>query len=357
MARQNVPFLAFNRGIVSPKALARVDLDRTRLSAEVMTNWLPKSQGAMRIRPGTKWLGSSLNDSGAEWVEFVAATDDTALIELTHQKMRIWVDDALLERPSIATSLSITDTGWDNASTGGTPANQSTVDQIPTMTAATVNGVTVSSGGATSGTLDYEAADDNVNTQWVGAADTGLWWWKVDFGSGNNKQVKTHTIRATTTAGFLPFMPSSWRLESNDVDTGAGWTNEVFVSGQTGWAVGEKREFVDTGYSDTGGNSRRYWRIRILSIVLGTVNSPLLAEVEMFLGSGQPQADFSASGLVLNAGAIGSLAKAKKRVIVDTGDANVEHSLALNVTRGPVTLRCGSSAITIWHSCRKTIST
>ena len=27
MARANVPFLAFNRGLVSPKALARVDLD------------------------------------------------------------------------------------------------------------------------------------------------------------------------------------------------------------------------------------------------------------------------------------------------------------------------------------------
>src|SRR3990167_4084083 len=92
MARQNVPLLALNRGLVSPKALARVDLDRTRLSAEVMTNWLPKTQGAMRIRPGTKYIGNSYNDTGAEYLEFIAATDDTALIELTHQKMRIWFD-------------------------------------------------------------------------------------------------------------------------------------------------------------------------------------------------------------------------------------------------------------------------
>src|SRR3990167_5172930 len=119
MSRQNVPFLAFNRGLASPKALARVDLDRTRLSAEVYTNFLPKSQGAMRIRPGTKYLGSSINDTGATWIEFAAATDDTALIELTHRKMRVWISDALLGRPKVDTTVALSDTGWSNNSTGG----------------------------------------------------------------------------------------------------------------------------------------------------------------------------------------------------------------------------------------------
>src|SRR3990167_2865064 len=110
MARANVPLLGFNRGLISPEALARVDLDRTKLSAEVYTNWLPKTQGAMRIRPGTKHLGASRNDTGAFFVEFVAATDDTALIELTHEKMRIWIDDELLSRPHVETTLSLSDT-------------------------------------------------------------------------------------------------------------------------------------------------------------------------------------------------------------------------------------------------------
>jgi hypothetical protein len=72
MSRANVGFFTFNRGLVSPKALARVDLDRTRLSAERYVNWICKTRGALTIRPGTKWFGSSLRDSGAEWVEFVA---------------------------------------------------------------------------------------------------------------------------------------------------------------------------------------------------------------------------------------------------------------------------------------------
>src|SRR5262245_44237132 len=138
MARQNVPFLAWNRGLVSKKALARVDLDRTRLSAEIYRNWLPSAQGAMRLRPGTKWQGSNYNDTGAvQFVEFVASTDDVAVPELTHQKMRIWVPSdtgntwetpnqrgqlALLARPHVTTTLTLGDTGWFAASSGGGPS-------------------------------------------------------------------------------------------------------------------------------------------------------------------------------------------------------------------------------------------
>ena len=122
MPKQNVPLLAYNRGIVSPKGLARVDVERTRLSAATMRNWLPKSLGPMTIRPGTKYLGSTKNDTGAEFIEFVAAADETALVELTASKMRVWLDDALLTRPTIATTLTDfnADTGaWTSASSGG----------------------------------------------------------------------------------------------------------------------------------------------------------------------------------------------------------------------------------------------
>jgi len=89
--RTNASLIAFNRGLISPTALARVDLDRSRLSAEIMTNFVPSKVGSMRIRPGTKYFGSSRNDSGAEFIEFVATTEDVALPEITHNKMRVWV--------------------------------------------------------------------------------------------------------------------------------------------------------------------------------------------------------------------------------------------------------------------------
>src|SRR3990167_10600820 len=166
----------------------------------------------MTIRPGTKYLGSSLNDSGAEWIEFVAATDDAALIELTHQKMRVWIDDALLSRPKVDTTLTLTDTGWEAASTGGTLSTPA-IDVIPTMTGYTTSGVTVSASSEnvlnaipnSSGGPLWHAADDNVSTQWADTGDgetsTLPSWWKVNFGSGNGKAITSYSIQSPSQSG------------------------------------------------------------------------------------------------------------------------------------------------------------
>ena len=172
MSRTNPPFLNFTRGIVSPKALARVDVERTRLSAETFENFLCKTQGALTIRPGTKFFGSSLRDTGAEYLEFVASTDDVALVEIVHQKARFWLGSdahelALLGRPLVDTTVSFSDTGWINASSGGAFSTPS-ADQLPQMTGATTNGVTVDatsewSSGNLQGTFQAWKASDNDN--------------------------------------------------------------------------------------------------------------------------------------------------------------------------------------------------
>jgi hypothetical protein len=121
--RQTVPLLAFNRGIVSPLALARTDLQRLALSAETMTNWMPRVLGSMMLRPGTQYIGSSYNNSVARFLPFVFAIDDTALIELTDSLMRVWVDDELVTRPSVSTTVTNGDfsslTGWTDADESG----------------------------------------------------------------------------------------------------------------------------------------------------------------------------------------------------------------------------------------------
>lgn len=342
MARQNAAFLSFNRGRISPKALARVDLDRTRLSAEVMTNWIASTQGSMSIRPGTKYLGSSLNDTGAEWIEFVASTDDVALLELTHEKMRIWLgDDAhaleLLSRPPVNTTLNLSDTGWDNASTGGN-ITLATVNYLPTMTSATTNGVTISASSEFSAsTAAWKAADADSTTNWFSSTSVPEWW-MVDFGT--TKRIKRYTIQFPD-GGNTANAPNSWTLEGNNVDTGNGWTVEDTRSGQSGWSVGERRTFTDTGYTDTGANAWRYWRLNVSAINGASSGRVSIGEVQLLNDSGADQAAFVAQGLILNATAIGSLARASKRVIIS--DTGTEHSLAINVSRGPVILRVGSS--------------
>ncbi len=345
MAKQNIPLLAFNRGIISPLSLARTDLDRTRLSASLMTNFLPKTQGAMIIRPGTKYRGSSINDTGAYFIEFVARTDDAALLEITKNKMRIWDADtgtiSLVSRQSVSATLTISDTGWADASSGGGD-NTAPVDLIPEMNAETTGSVTITGSSTSFADHPWKAGDKDVATTWTAnVVDTG--WLQVDFGVATTKRVKDFSIRAPSSGTSTT--PRDFFLQGNHDDTGdfLSWTTEIDVTGQTSWSASEKRTFSDTGWTDTGANLWRYWRIYVTEHNSES-NTVKISEIEMFEDSGSSQASFNAQGLILHSAAEGSLAKVTKRVVVSASDTGVEHSLAINVGRGPVTFRCGTSA-------------
>jgi hypothetical protein len=105
MARGNVQFLAANRGEVSNTALARLDIEKLRLAAEQQINWMPLAMGPMTLRPGLQYLGSTASDAAAKLLEFVFSADDTSLIELTDNKLRVWTSDALVTRVSVASTL------------------------------------------------------------------------------------------------------------------------------------------------------------------------------------------------------------------------------------------------------------
>lgn len=120
--------LSFNRGLISRLALARIDIARVALSAETMTNWMPRVLGSMMLRPGTRYLFSTKDDAAMVQIPFVFATDDTARIELTNAALRVAIDDVLITRPSVSSAVSNgtfgTDlTGWtDSDESGGTSA-------------------------------------------------------------------------------------------------------------------------------------------------------------------------------------------------------------------------------------------
>lgn len=122
MPSNNIPLQAFNRGIVSKLALARTDIDRIALSAEVQTNWMPRVLGSMMLRPGLQYLGQ-LEAPRLSFLKFIFATDDTALIELTNGAMRVWDDDSLVTRTAVTTT--ITNGGFNSDLSGWTVADES----------------------------------------------------------------------------------------------------------------------------------------------------------------------------------------------------------------------------------------
>ena len=70
MPQENVPLIAFNRGLISQLALARVDLRRTALSADIQTNYVPRVLGSMMIRPGLGYTGETKDNAFGVGLQF-----------------------------------------------------------------------------------------------------------------------------------------------------------------------------------------------------------------------------------------------------------------------------------------------
>lgn len=96
-------FCKFNRGEISALATCRDDVERIRDGHALVENFLPMRLGPMTYRPGTKMLDTLLGVS--YFVPFVAATDDTALLEFSDLVMRVWVGDELLARTGVSTAV------------------------------------------------------------------------------------------------------------------------------------------------------------------------------------------------------------------------------------------------------------
>lgn len=124
MPKLNTILNRFNYGLVSPKALARRDVARLSLGAEIQTNVIGGSLGYGMFRPGLGYTGSTRNNAKAKHIPFVYALDDTAIIEITDSFIRIKIDESPITRPSVTTAITngtfATDlTGWTDADESG----------------------------------------------------------------------------------------------------------------------------------------------------------------------------------------------------------------------------------------------
>lgn len=103
--RAGLSLFALNRGIVSALGLARMDVKRLAMAAETQTNWLPRVLGAMMLRPGWKYIFGTYTNAAARYLKFIFSTSDIALVEMTAAIMRVSINDTLLTRPSVTTTI------------------------------------------------------------------------------------------------------------------------------------------------------------------------------------------------------------------------------------------------------------
>lgn len=126
--KQLASLFSFNRGLISPLALARTDLDRVKISAEIMTNWMPRNLGSMMLRVGSGYIGGIASNNAEKTIPFIFSQTDTALIEITDVLMRVWVSDALTTRTAVTSAVANgafdSDlTSWTDKDEGGTAAS------------------------------------------------------------------------------------------------------------------------------------------------------------------------------------------------------------------------------------------
>lgn len=156
------PFLfALNGGMVSPKALGRVDLTRMRITGERYENCFPTIIGPMQFRGGLGYEGAT--DGIARNIPFIFSVDDTALIEVSNLSSRFIVDGSPVTRANVASTITNGDfgssTGWTLTTTGGGVAN------INSTTAGALTLQTPVRGGTALAKRSFTVAGGDLNVE------------------------------------------------------------------------------------------------------------------------------------------------------------------------------------------------
>jgi hypothetical protein len=162
------------------------------------------------------------------------------------------VADAFDDESGVNTGASSGQT-YNAADDHYSPTVTAGASQIPTMTAATTAGVTMSDGGNSgSGFEAWRAADANQTGGWSQNPFTANNFLRVDFGSGNAPVIATYSI---TTAS--PNYPTAFKLQGSSDNS--AWVDLDSRTGQV-WSGTETKTF-----SVSSPVAYRYYRILLVS--------------------------------------------------------------------------------------------
>lgn len=196
MGHQTTAMYGLNRGEVSELALGRVDIERLRLSAEVQENWLPRTLGPMMLRPGTAYIAETYNSSACVGVPFIFGASDTAILEFTDSLLRIFVNEAPIERVSVATTVPAFASWASSASTGATVTLGATLD---------ISGNLAGLQSTATGTLTIAGGDQSKEHALRIVVERGPIKFRVGTASGLSDIFKTSTLdEGTHSLAFTP---------------------------------------------------------------------------------------------------------------------------------------------------------
>lgn len=139
-------------------------------------------------------------------------------------------------------------------------------DLLPTFTASTTNGITITTYSEWSTNYGWKVADKNSSTGWQQYQAGGTGWVRFQFPSA--KTVTQYAIQGSSTTGYCA---SAWDFQgSND---GSSWTTLDSRSSQS-FGSSEKKTFTPTS---TG--SYTYYRVSVTT--METFDNLFISEVEL----------------------------------------------------------------------------
>lgn len=228
MGRINTSLLSFNRGEVSRYALARVDVERMRLSAEQQVNWMPWVLGPMMLRPGTKYCGGINDNLTCRLLPFVFSNSDLALLELTENVLRIWTvdgdDETLVTRPSVSTTV----TNGDFGASAGWTLTTSGSGAAATISGGKLNLASPVAGGLAQAkrSVTIAGGDQNVEHGFRIVVDRGPIRFRAGSTDGADDYVTeatldtgTHSIAFTPTGGTVYIQLETITAQTKIVDS------------------------------------------------------------------------------------------------------------------------------------------
>lgn len=238
MPKTNAPLLAFNRGVVSDKALARVDVKRIAWSAEQQDNWMASKLGSMMLRPGIGYLLDTVS-ALPKYLPFVFAIDDTGLIEFTDGEVRPIIDDAPLVFAAVTATVADGDmssgtfaASWtDSDDSGATSEYAATSGDVVALSAHTVYDV----GSDETATAKYKRDNDGlVYTERV-VLDGGVYQaesgeWKLSGAAADYEHRHTLVSGTPTSGTFGSWLGGGTDREVTLERTTAGTSTLVFTA-------------------------------------------------------------------------------------------------------------------------------
>ena len=126
MSKLSVVYNKFNRGEIGDNSITRDDVKKVANSATLMRNFSPERLGPMSYRPGMEYHVDV--DIETRLVPFVKKIDDKALLAFSDDDLRVIVDDAVVTRTAVTSSITngtfpTNLSGWtDNSGAGSAVA-------------------------------------------------------------------------------------------------------------------------------------------------------------------------------------------------------------------------------------------